>query len=181
MERVVNGFRKQFSFSNLPLANWFPGHMAKGTIHCNEFTFLISHSKSLMLACMLWYDGTMIRIKRHCKTIAILRLCHWSSWCKSIHTNLIHSFKITFRCISITPFPISHSLVAIPISNSCSEEDPSCSSWIKWIWQIQQNHRLPGYYSAYFSPYKSCFINTSGYNTVLAWTGWEGDTFHQPT
>ena len=31
MERVVNGFRKQFPFSNLPLANWFPGHMAKGT------------------------------------------------------------------------------------------------------------------------------------------------------
>ena len=31
MERAMNGFRKQFPFSNLPLANWFPGHMAKGT------------------------------------------------------------------------------------------------------------------------------------------------------
>lgn len=31
MERAVGGFRKQFSFSNLPVSNWFPGHMAKGT------------------------------------------------------------------------------------------------------------------------------------------------------
>ena len=31
-------------------------------------------------------------------------------------------------CFSISPIPISHSLVAISISNSCSEEGPSYSS-----------------------------------------------------
>ena len=35
-ERAVNGLRKQFAFSNLPLANWFPGHMAKGKTKIND-------------------------------------------------------------------------------------------------------------------------------------------------
>ena len=98
MERAVNGFRKQFAFSNLPLANWFPGHMAKGAakvmIHCiNEVAFLISHSNSLYECYMLvWHY--YIRIKRHCKTTAVLWLCHWSSWCKSIHTDQPNSVFI---------------------------------------------------------------------------------------
>ncbi len=29
----MKGFRKCFDFPSLSVANWFPGHMARGTVH----------------------------------------------------------------------------------------------------------------------------------------------------
>ena len=153
MENAMNGFRKQFSFSNLPLANWFPGHMAKGTTAYKYIAMNLHswfHIPIILLDAhmlLLWYyiksgSRDIARRLQFCDCVIEVHDARVSSHSKSNTPYLFHSFKITFQCISITPIPISHSLVAIPISNSCSEEDPSCSSWTKWIWLTQQNQKL---------------------------------------
>ena len=97
---------------------------------------------ALLWSCIKSGSRDIARRLQFCDCVIEVHDARVSSHSKSNTPHLFHSFKITFQCISITPIPISHSLVVIPISNSCSEEDPSCSSWTKWIWLTQQNQRL---------------------------------------
>ena len=53
----MNGFRKEFLFPSLSVANWFPGHMAKG-----GFTWCICSSLlELIASVFLSHAGTGMR------------------------------------------------------------------------------------------------------------------------
>ena len=110
MERAVSGFRTHFPFSNLPLANWFPGHMAKGIIS-NTIDSLTPSTNDI--------HDNFHRYERHCKATAVLWLHHWSARCKSILTELCGSWSYVCVDRSIWDFVFSmfhNSIPHIPFS-----------------------------------------------------------------